>query len=63
VLQRVLKVFPSYAYAKLALAKVLIGEGNEADARPLLESALEVWSAADAEYVHRQEAEELLASL
>jgi tetratricopeptide (TPR) repeat protein len=63
LLERVLKVFPSYAYAKLALAKVLIGEGDEGDARALLESALEVWSAADAEYVHRQEAEELLATL
>ncbi|HZX22551.1 MAG TPA: tetratricopeptide repeat protein [Woeseiaceae bacterium] len=62
-LERVLKVFPSYAYAKLTLAKVLIGEGDEAGARPLLESALEVWSAADADYVHRQEAEELLATL
>ena len=63
VLERVLRVFPSYAYAKLTLAKVLLGEGDAAGARPLLESALEVWAVADADYVHRREAEELLASL
>lgn len=63
VLERTLKVFPSYPLAKLTLAKVLVGEGDTAGARPLLESALEVWSAADDDYVHRQEAEKLLATL
>lgn len=63
VLERVLKVFPTYAFAKLTLARIHIGEGDPARARPLLESALEVWSAADADYVHRQEAEELLGTL
>ncbi len=63
VLERVLRVFPSYGYAKLALARVSIDEGDTAGARSLLESALEVWSAADTDYVHRQEAEELLANL
>ena len=63
VLERVLKVFPTYGFAKLTLAKIHIGEGDLARARSLLESALEVWSAADADYVHRQEAEELLATL
>jgi tetratricopeptide (TPR) repeat protein len=63
ILERVLKVFPAYGYAKLGLARVSIDEGDTADARALLESALEVWSVADADYVHRQEAEELLTTL
>ncbi|MEJ2602937.1 MAG: tetratricopeptide repeat protein [Gammaproteobacteria bacterium] len=63
VLENLLKIFPSYGLAKLTLARVEMARGNPEAARQLLTAALATWSAADAGYIHRQEAETLLMGL
>ena len=62
-LQDILKVFPSYAYAKLMAARVQLARGDEVAARRLLTEALEVWSEADADYVYLLEAKSLLENM
>ncbi len=62
-LEDILHVYPSSAFTKLILARVLIAEGDEDGARKYLDEALEVWSAADDDYIHVVEARELRASL
>ena len=62
-LQEVLKVFPSFAYAKLVSAKVYREMGNEEVAKQLLVEALEVWSVADVDYILSREAKDLLGTL
>jgi len=58
-----LKVFPADPYAKLVYAKGQIADGNLDSARASLESAIEIWSEADASYVRLVEAKELLSSI
>ena len=62
-LETVLRVYPGYAYAKLMLARVLIADGDVDNARLFLEDAIGLWSDADEEYLHLQQAREQLASL
>ena len=61
-LDDLLKIFPSYAYAKLIAAQANLASGNEDVARALLTDALDVWSEADAEFVHKLTASSLLDS-
>ena len=62
-LEDVLLVYPGNAYAKMVLARVLIAEGDEENARLFLENALELWSGADDNFLYREQAREVLASL
>lgn len=62
-LEEVLLVYPSNAYAKVALAKTLIAESDEGNARLFLEDAIESWSSADENFLYRNLALETLASL
>ena len=62
-LQEILRVFPSYAYAKLMSARVQLARGDEVAARKLLTEALDVWSEADADYIYLLEAKSLLGNL
>ena len=62
-LKSLLRVFPSYGYAKLALARVRLDEGDTDAARALLQEALGTWSDADEEYIHRIAATKLLGEL
>jgi tetratricopeptide (TPR) repeat protein len=62
-LEAVLRIYPSYAYAKLMLARVLIAAGDADNARLFLEEAIALWSDADEEFVYLQQARETMASL
>jgi tetratricopeptide (TPR) repeat protein len=62
-LESIMKVFPSYGYAKLVMARVILAEGDTEAARLLLQEALDGWADADRQYLHRIRAAELLASL
>jgi tetratricopeptide (TPR) repeat protein len=62
-LESLLRVFPSYGYAKLVLARVRQAEDDAAAAQVLLQEALESWSDADENYIHRVAAEQLLREL
>lgn len=61
-LQPVLREFPSNAYAKLIAGKVEIALGNRDSGLALLGEALETWADADEDYIHKQEAVEILES-
>ena len=62
-LEAVLRVYPSYQYAKLVLARVLIASGDKDDARLLLQDAIKLWSDADDDYRYLRQARDVLASL
>jgi tetratricopeptide (TPR) repeat protein len=62
-LEAVLRVYPGNARAKLMLARVLIADGAADNARLFLEDALALWSEADEEFRHLQQAREVLSSL
>ncbi len=62
-LEAVLRVYPSYPYAKLILAQALIASGDADDARLILEEVINVWSDADDEFRYLREARETLTSL
>ena len=61
-LEDILRVFPSNAYAKLTLARVLVAEGDTDNARLFLDDAFKVWSGADKGYVRLKHAEDVLAN-
>lgn len=58
----VLTEFPSNAYAKVIAAKAEIALGNRDEGLALLGEAMETWTDADEDYVHRQEAVRILES-
>jgi len=62
-LEGILKVFPANAYAKLVSAKVHLAQGKEEAGRELLVDALEIWSDADADYIHGVESRSLMNRL
>jgi tetratricopeptide (TPR) repeat protein len=62
-LENILRVFPSNGYAKLALARALVAEGDMDNARLFLGDVLKLWAGADEGYVRLKHAEDLLASL
>lgn len=62
-LEAVQRVYPSYQYAKLILARVLIASGDADGARLLLQEAIDLWSEADDDYGYLRQAREELAAL
>ena len=61
-LEAVLRVYPSSAYAKSMLARVLIASGDVDNARLFLEEAINLWSDADDDFRYLQQARETMAS-
>ena len=62
-LEALLKVFPANGHAKLVSAKVYAAQGNEEAGREALVEALEIWSDADADYIHGVESRSLMDRL
>jgi len=62
-LEEVLRIYPGNAYAKSVLGSVLIADGDEENARAVLEEALALWSEADEDYILLKQARRSLASL
>ena len=62
-LEDILRVFPSNAYAKLILARVLVAQGDTDNARLFLDDVLKLWAGADRDYVRLKDAQAILASL
>lgn len=59
----ILKVFPASGDAKLLSAKIHAAEGNDEAVRKALTEALEIWSDADADFIHGVESRSLLNRL
>lgn len=62
-LEDILRVYPSNAFARLVLARVLVAEGDDEGARAFLEEALKLWSSADEDFILLGQARDLLAGL
>ena len=62
-LEAVLRMYPSYAYAKSILAQVLIASGDAESARLFLEEAINLWADADEGYLYLQQARDTLVGL
>ena len=62
-LEGILKIFPANGYAKLVSAKVHAAQGNVEAGREALVEALEIWSDADADYIHGVESRSLMDRL
>ncbi len=62
-LESVLRMYPGYAYAKFMLGRVLIADGDETNARAVLEEALALWSDADDDFIYVKQAREALGAL
>ena len=61
--ESVLRVYPSYPYAKLILAQALAASSDDDGARLLLDEVINVWSDADEDFRFLQQAREAMASL
>jgi len=59
-IEGILRVFPAHAYAMLVAAKAHFARGNDDAGLALLVKALQIWSVADENYTHRQQASALL---
>jgi predicted Zn-dependent protease len=62
-LEKVLKVYPGNAHAKLVLAKTHVAENNRAEARRLLNDAAAAYADADEDYIYLAEVRDLLDEL
>jgi len=60
LIEDILRVFPAHAHAMLVAAKAHFAQGNEETGVALLNNALEIWSVADENYIHLQQAKALL---